>query len=689
MTETTQRATMARIGIPLMIVGIVAVMVIPLPEALVDLLLAANITLSVLILLTAMLVSQPLQFSVFPALLLVTTLFRLALNVSTTRLILSHGFGGKVIEAFGGFVVGGNLVIGLVIFLILVVIQFAVITAGAGRVAEVAARFTLDALPGKQMAIDADLNSGLITDDMARFRRQEVAREADFYGAMDGASKFVKGDAIAGVVIVLINLLGGFGVGVFQLGLPVGEAISRFSLLSVGDGLVSQIPALLISVASGIIVTRVTTDEEGGLGADLFAQLLHNRRVLGIGAAAMSFIALLPGLPKVPFLALAAALAIGASRTSKDQAPQAIDADVPALDPAMADSPEGLLAQLRVEPLELELAPDLVDLINPSSGGSLLDRVKSVRRQIAFDLGMVIPLVRTRDNLSLPPSTYVIRVNGVEAGRGEAPPGCVLVLADGDPSRLPGRPTTEPVFGLPAAWVPQDLSEAMEAGGSTVVDRGSVIVTHLSEVVRRHAGDLLSRQDVQALVDAVREISPTVSNDIGGDILGLADVQRVLRGLLAEAVPIRDLVRILEALTARARETRDPEQLLEAARQALAGAISAVASADGVLHAVTLEPLLEQSLLEAVRPGEGGSFLAMDPRQTADLLEALSATLADAERRVRNPVLLCSSQLRPALHRLVAAGRPQQTVMSYSELDRSLNIEPVGVVNLVASSATL
>ena len=403
MTPTMTKARIPQIAIPLLIVGIIAVMVVPLPSGLLDLLLATNIAMAILILLTAMLVKEPLEFSVFPALLLVTTLFRLALNVSSTRLILRDGFGGKVIEAFGGFVVGGNMVIGLVIFLILVVIQFAVITNGAGRVAEVAARFTLDAMPGKQMAIDADLNSGLITDDDARHRRREVSREADFYGAMDGASKFVKGDAIAGVVITLINLIGGFAIGMAQLGLSLGESISRFSLLSVGDGLVSQIPALLISVASGVIVTRVSSNEDGGLGADLWGQLLRTRRVMGIAAAALSVLAMLPGLPRIPFLFLAAALAIGASRRPSEHAvrPESPLPVAPAADP---DGPEALLDQLRIEPLELELASDLFDLLATTSGASLLDRVKALRRQIAFDLGLVVPLVRTRDNLALPPS---------------------------------------------------------------------------------------------------------------------------------------------------------------------------------------------------------------------------------------------------------------------------------------------
>jgi flagellar biosynthesis protein FlhA len=682
---------LARTGIPLLVVGIVVVMVVPLPAGLLDLLIAANLSLAVVVLVTAMLVEDALEFSVFPALLLVTTLLRLSLNVSTTRLILLDGFAGRVIEAFGGFVVGGNLVVGLVIFLILVVIQFAVITAGAGRVAEVAARFTLDAMPGKQMAIDADLNSGLITEAEARRRREEIAREADFYGAMDGASKFVKGDAIAAVVIVVINLLGGFAVGVLQHHLSVGESIRRFALLSVGDGLVSQIPALLISVAAGIVVTRTASENDGGLGADLWAQLLQSRRVLGIAAAAVGFMAVLPGLPKIPFAALAAALAVAAARRPATAEVRRAREEAAAKERIAAqhrpDTPEAILAEIGVEPLELELAPDLFDLVDQERGGNLLERVKALRRQIASDLGLVVPLVRTRDNLMLPPSTYVIRVHGVEVGRGEAPPGCVLVLADGDPAALPGRPTREPVFGLPAAWVPQELSEAMEAQGHVVVDRGSVLVTHLSEVVRTHAADLLSRQDVQALVDVVRQAAPALANDIGTDALPLAEIQRVLRGLLAEGVPIRNLVRILEAVTAKVRETRDPEALLEAARQALGPVICAGVAMGDAIHALTLDPLLEQALLEALRTGESGSFLALDAVRTERLIEGIADAVNAAEAAGRRPVILCSAQLRPALRRLIAAGRPSLPVLSYAELSRNMTIEPVGVINL-ASHAT-
>jgi flagellar biosynthesis protein FlhA len=699
MKNNTRNTRLAEMAVPLMVVGIVVVMILPLPTALLDLFLAASIAVSILTLLTAMFVKDALEFSVFPALLLITTLFRLSLNVSSARLILLHGFAGKVIEAFGHVVVGGNLVVGLVVFLILVIIQFAVITAGAGRVSEVAARFTLDAMPGKQMAIDADLNAGLITDEQARTRRRQITAEADFYGAMDGASKFVKGDAIAAVVIVAINLLGGFAVGVVQQHMPIGDAIQRYALLSVGDGLVSQIPALLISIASGIVVTRAASEDDGGLGADVWGQLMASRRVLSIGSAAVGAIAILPGLPKLPFALLAGALLMAALRRPKsaDVAAQAMAVDalsaatggVPVAGGAAAPAEDDVLHQLRVEPLELELATDLLDLVDHTRGGMLLERVRKLRRQIALDLGLVVPLVRTRDNPLLTPSTYIIRVHGVEAGRGEAPPGCVLVLDDGFITEgMTGRPTTEPVFGLPAMWMPAELADSLEASGATVVDRGSVLVTHLAEVVRNRAADLLSRQDVQTLVDAVKEIAPTLAAEVGGaDGLSIAEVQKVLRGLLAEGVPIRDLVAILEAVTALARTTRDSEHLLEAARQNIGPAICERLATDGTLAVVTLEPLLEHALLEAVQVGEGGSFLAIDPMRTEGLIAGISEAMNGAEATGRHPVLVCAQQLRPSMHRLAQASRPDLPVLSYAELSRNLTIEPIGVVNLVQHAA--
>src|SRR3954454_750890 len=510
------RGRVAQVGIPRLLVCVVITLVVPLPKVLLDLLLATNISLAVVILLTSMVVQRALEFSVFPALLLVTTLVRLSLNVSSTRLILLHADAGHVIEAFGNFVVGGNLVVGLVVFLILVVIQFAVITAGAGRVEEVTARFTLDAMPGKQMAIDADLNAGLISEDEAKTRRADVGREADFYGEMDGASKFVKGDAMAGIIIVMINLLGGFVIGMAMHHLPMGEAISKYALLSVGDGLVSQVPALLISVASGIVVTRVRNDDNGGLGGDLANQLTGSSRALRIAAVGIAILGLLPGLPKVPFLGLAALLALLATRRKRAddeaKAAEAALAETPAAAPAESDD---LMQNLRVEPLELELAPDLLDLLDPGRGGGLMERVRALRRRIAGDLGLVVPPIRTRDQVALPPETYAVKVHGVEVARGEAPAGHSMVLGEHDwAGGLPGRATKDPVFGLPATWTPTEIADLLALEGVTVIDRASVIVDHLSEVIRRNAGDLLSRQDVAALVESVKESAPALSDEI-------------------------------------------------------------------------------------------------------------------------------------------------------------------------------
>src|SRR4051812_7201195 len=522
-------------------------MVVPLPTALLDLLLVMNIALAVLTLLTSMSTRRVLDFSIFPSYLLIATLFRLALNVSVTRLVLLNGYAGKVIESFGHFVVGGSVVVGLVIFLILIVIQFIVITNGAGRVAEVAARFTLDAMPGKQMAIDADLNAGTIDEIEAKRRRKEIADEADFYGAMDGASKFVKGDAIAAIVIVMINLIGGFVVGVVQHHLSVTDAIQQYSLLTVGDGLVAQIPALLISLSSGLIVTRAATESD--LGTDLLAQLTQHKRTLQIAGASVAAVAIVPGLPKVPFLIVGLFLLFLSTRVPSEAERLAAEAEAAAqkvreTEPR-GDTPDQIALDMRVEPLELEIAYDLIDLVDASRGGDLLDRVRALRRKLALELGMVIPLVRTRDNLDLPPHTYAIRVHGVEMGRGEAPPGTVLAIAD-DLSHLPGTPTTEPVFGLAARWVPIELRQQAELMGATVVDRSSVVTTHLAEVVRQHAGRLLGRQDVKALVDMVKASDPAVVDELQANNLSLSEIQRVLQLLLDESVAIRDLVRIFE-----------------------------------------------------------------------------------------------------------------------------------------------
>ncbi|WP_299036241.1 flagellar biosynthesis protein FlhA [uncultured Pseudokineococcus sp.] len=682
-------SSISRLAVPVGVVGIVLLLVVPVPAPLLDLLIATNITAALVVLLTAMYVRRPLDFSIFPALLLVLTLFRLGLNVASTRLVLGDAHAGKVIEAFGQFVISGSLVIGLVIFLILVIIQFVVITNGAGRVAEVGARFTLDAMPGKQMAIDADLNAGLIDEDTARQRRADVTAEADFYGAMDGGSKFVKGDAIAGIIITVINLVGGFIIGMVQKDMPAGESLQTYSLLTVGDGLVSQIPALLLSVATGLIVTRATT--QGDLGTDAATQLLKQKPALMIAGAGVIVIAIIPGMPKLPFMLLGAAVLLAAQRAGKVQAAEAAAAAVgPALPSAPgADSPQGLLQQMRVDPLEVVLAPDLVDLVDTGAGGDLLDRVRGLRRKTALELGLVVPPVRTRDSIDLPMSSYAIRISGVEVGRGQAPPGRVLALGD-DLDHLPGTPTSEPVFGLAGRWVPAELQHQAEMTGATVVDRASVLVTHLAEVVRTHAARLLSREDVRALVDAVKADDPAVVEELVPGVMTLGEVQRVLRALLDEGVAIRDLARIFEALSLRGRGGgADLDALVDAARAALGPAIAAAAARDGVLRVITLDPLLEHQMAESVRPGEEGATLSLDPRRAELVVEQVDAALRGAEDLGWSPVLVCAPVLRAPLRRLVGLAVPRLPVMSYSEAGgggaSGPRIETVGTVTGAAA----
>jgi flagellar biosynthesis protein FlhA len=659
-------------------------MVVPMPTPLLDLLLVVNIGMATLALLASMSTRRVLDFSIFPSYLLIATLFRLALNVSVTRLVLLNGYAGKVIEAFGQFVVGGSVIVGLVIFLILIVIQFIVITNGAGRVAEVAARFTLDAMPGKQIAIDADLNAGLINEDEAKRRRREIAEEADFYGAMDGASKFVKGDAIAAIIIVAINLVGGFAVGVLQKHMSFGDAVKTYSLLTVGDGLVAQIPALLISLSSGLIVTRAATESD--LGTDLVTQFTRHKRTLQVAGSAMCAVAIVPGLPKMPFLIVGGSLLLISTRVPSEEQIAARElAEVPVAEEPAAphvDSPEHLANEMRVEPLELEIAYDLIDLVDPSRGGDLLDRVKSLRRKLALELGVVIPLVRTRDNLELPASTYSIRVHGVDVGRGEAPPGHVLVLGDDSTGALPGIQTREPVFGLPATWVPLEFRHQAEVTGATVVDRASVITTHLAEAVRRNAGRLLGRQDVKLLLDVVKQSDPVVIDELNGANVSTGEIHRILQILLDEGVGIRDLVRIFEVISERTRVTKDPEQIAEAVRTALGPAISASYAKDGRLPVLTLEPIVEHALAESLRTGDHGTYLALDPQTAEHLALAVAREAEAAEMKGIEPVLVCATQLRPSLRRLLHAAAPRLPVLAYTELGQQLELDTIGVVNI-------
>ncbi|MGA3218298.1 MAG: flagellar biosynthesis protein FlhA [Acidimicrobiales bacterium] len=670
------------VGVPTAMVGVVVMLVVPLPTQLIDILITLNLVGAVVILLTSMYVKRALDFSVFPSLLLIATMYRLALNVSVTRQVLLHAKAGNVVAAFGHFVIGGSVVVGLVVFLIIVVIQFVVITNGAGRVAEVAARFTLDGMPGKQMAIDADLNGGLINKDEARRRRREVAAEADFYGAMDGASKFVRGDAIAAMVIMAINLVGGLAIGIFQDHDSFSQAINTYSLLSVGDGLAAQLPALLISLSTGIIVTRAGTESD--LGSDLVLQILNQRRALRIAAAGVSGLAFIPGLPKVPFILVGVGVWLAAGRLPRDDALRDRSKDQAATEVPVApapDSPEGLARDMKVDPLELEVAYNLVELVDPSRGGDLLDRVKALRRKVAMELGVVLPLVRTRDNIDLPASTYTIRVQGAEIARGTAMPGHILAIGD-MLGTLPGTITKEPVFGLDAKWAPASARAQAERMGATVVDPASVITTHLSEIVKQNAGKLLSRAATKELVEIVKRSDPTVVEELGSAQVTLAEVQRVLRDLLDEGVSVRNLSKVFEVLTEKVRTTRDPEVLVEGCRQALGPALSAGLATDGHLPVITIEPVLEQQLSEVLRTSDNGSFLALAPDKAEALTLAVAQRAREAEREGEMPVLVCAAPLRAALRKLTRTAAPRLPVLSYAELGSQLRLDTRGVVDL-------
>ena len=673
----------SRTIVPLVLVGAVITMVVPIPPMLLDILLAANLAFALLILLAVLTLKDTLDLSALPSLILITTLMRLALNVSSTRLILLDGYAGKVIDTFGSFVVGGSVVVGLVVFLILVVIQFAVITSGAGRVAEVGARFALDAMPGKQMAIDADLSAGLISEKEAKERRTRIARESDFYGAMDGASKFVKGDAIAGIVIVAINLIGGLVIGVSIAGMPVGDAAATYSLLTVGDGLVSQIPALMISAATGLMVSRV--DDEEDLGHTVGKQLLRDPRAMRIAALVIGGIALVPGLPKLPFIAIVIGLLVASSRAAagRKAEEESQHADVVAsgdveLDP---DDPRAIIEQLRIEPLELHLAYDVLDLTDTDAGGDLLPRVRALRRQVAEELGVVMPFVRTSDDVTLEASTYRILVHGVEVARGTAPRDRVLALPATEDSGLggvPGEETVEPVFGLKAWWVPTEARSRVTATGATVVDRSAVVVTHLAEVARNHAAELLTRQQVQELVESLRMDEPLLADEVGADTLPMALLHDVLRDLLRERVPIRDLVRIVEAVAARARETRNLDQLVSAARVAVGSSIVARVAPTRQLGAITLAPQLEGELSERVRDIDGQLQLVLDPERLAPLItEAIELS---RNAGATPSAIICGQMLRRPLARTLHAAGADVPVLAYPELPNHLNLQVIGVL---------
>lgn len=667
------------ITVMLAVIMIVVMMVLPLPPAILDILLAINISLALLILLITMNISHPLEISVFPALLLVTTLFRLALNVSSTRLILLTGNPGKIIVAFGDFVVGGNYVVGFVIFLILVVVNFMVITKGAERVSEVAARFTLDALPGKQMSIDADLNSGLISEVEARQRRSDIAREADFYGSMDGATKFVKGDAIAGIIITIINLLGGFAVGMFQRGLDFSGALNRYTLLSVGDGLVSQIPALLISAATGIIVTRGAS--ENNLGYDITQQLFSQYRVLTGASVVVASFALIGGLPKIPFVIIGALLGFLAYWLWKSEKGGEIAEDeaLEQMQIEEARKPESLMGLLQVDQVELEIGYSLIPLVDEAQGGDMLDRISMIRRQCAIELGLLVPVIRIRDNLQLNPDEYVVKIKGIQVGRGELMINHYLAMdAGGVTDTVPGIATTEPAFGLSALWVDAQTREKAEYAGYTVVDPPAVLATHLTEIIREHAHELLGRQEVKSLLDGAREDYSAVVDELVPDLLSIGEVQKVLQNLLREGVPIRNMVTILETLADTATITRDPDYLTEYVREALKRQVSQMYLEKNVLTVLTLAPQWEEAIESGMEYTERGLSIALDPRLLQDLFRAIGQALE--EHVLPYPIVLTSPQVRMALKRLTERAMPRLIVLSYNEISADIQVNAVGTV---------
>jgi len=663
---------------------ILTILVVPLPPVLMDLLITLNITVSLLALLVSMYIGRPLEFSIFPSFLLVSALYRLSLNVAATRLILLHGdegpgAAGRVIQGFGQFVVGGNFVVGAVLFLILVVIQFVVITKGAGRVAEVAARFTLDAMPGKQMAIDADLNAGLLNEADARRRREQIATEADFYGAMDGASKFVRGDAVAGLIITAINILGGLAIGVLQRDLPVAEALATYTVLTVGDGLVAQLPALVTSTAAGIVVTRAAS--ESNLSQALLTQLTARGRPLGLTAAVLGVLGILPGLPAIPFLVPASILGLLAYRLRTTRATEAVEPAGPAT-PAGPERVDGLLA---IDPLVVEVGYGLLSVVDQGGAGSgnLLDRIRVLRRQFATELGFVVPPIRIRDNALLAASQYALRIRGVEVARGEVYPDRFLAMNPATTvGALPeGIDVREPTFGLPARWISRTSKDVALAEGYTVVDASTVIATHLSETIRRHAQLLLGRQEVQALIDRLRETHPAVIEGLIPGLLSLGAVHRVLQRLLAEGVSIRDLATILEVLADAALVTKDPGMLAEHARAALADAVChPYLAQDGSLQVLLLSPLTEGRLLETLGRVEAEEGLA--PSLSPPLLDAIVRAMEAAPPFDSKPVILCASALRRHVRRLTERTLPHLGLLSFAEIPPSLTVKAMGTVDM-------
>ncbi|MGQ9556341.1 MAG: flagellar biosynthesis protein FlhA [Desulfurispora sp.] len=672
------------LAVAALVLLIILMIIIPLSPRLLDVLLVLSMTLGLVILLITMFTTEPLQFAVFPTLLLVTTLYRLALNISSTRLILGQAEAGRVIESFGTFVVGGNYIVGFIVFLIITVIQFVVITSGAGRVAEVAARFTLDAMPGKQMSIDADFNAGLISEAEARERRKRLQREADFFGAMDGASKFVRGDAIAGIVITLINIVGGICIGLLQMGMDLSGALHTYTILTIGDGLVTQIPALLISTSSGILVTRATSD--ASFGTDVVGQFGRFPKILFLVAGILLLLGLVPAMPNLLFLT-AGGLAgwAGYSLQKSRQRAEAEQREQEAsrqLQAQKRSEPENVITYFQVDPLQIEIGYNLIPLTDEENGGDLLPRLSLVRRQCAAELGIYVRPIRIRDNLQLPPNSYVFKLRGEEAANGELLVDHYLVM---DPmhmgGEIPGIPTQEPTFGLPAWWVPAARRNEMEMRGLTVVDCATVLVTHLTEFIKVHAHELLGRQETRELLDAVKEKDPAVLEDLPPELISLGDIQKVLQALLRERLPVRDLVAILEALADGVRLSREQDFLIEHVRQQLARTICRqYATAQNKISVLTLHPGWEQLIADAVQLTQWGKYPVLDAVLSRQLIEQVQIAVEKVLQQGTQPVLICTPQIRLPLRRFLERYLPQVAVISLNEVVPGYEVEVVGTV---------
>ncbi len=677
-------ASRSDIALAVGVIGIISVLVIPIPTVILDFALAFNITFSLIVLLTTLYVTRPLELSVFPGMLLIVTLMRLSLNVASTRLILGQAYAGEVISSFGDFVVQGNYVVGFIVFIILVIIQFVVITKGAGRISEVAARFTLDAMPGKQMAIDADLNAGIITDNEAKTRRSDIAREADFYGAMDGASKFVRGDAIAGILITLINIIGGFVIGIVLNDMSITDSMRTYSLLSIGDGLVTQIPALLVSTASGIIVTRAAATTN--MGNDLSKQLTKQPRAILVTAVVISLFGLLPGMPTFTFLTLGLIVG-GIGYISKESQARKKVAEKEAI---LQKTEESQQAEertedlLKIDTLGLEIGYGLIPLVDPNQKGDLLDRISNIRKQIAGELGIVVPPIRIRDNVQLSPNEYQIKVKGIKIAKFDILTDHVLAINPGYiDEKLDGFDAKDPAFGLDATWILPVLREVAEAKGFTVVEPGAVIATHLTEIVRSSANEILSRQDVQHLIDTLKEDYPALVDSIVPEQVSLGVLQKVLQTLLHERVPVRDLATILETIADYIGATKEPDVLGEYVRMALKRQITELyKDRDGKINVFTIDPSVEQALADSVQNTKQGLMLAIDPAMAETLLENMSGLVGEMQVAGLTPACLCSPNIRLALQRLVETKFPGIAVLSYNEIMSDVEVVSTGLVRL-------